>query len=141
MSLTAFAFTLAAALYTGFQWTVRVVVYPQFAEVPATAFAAYEARHQQRISLAVGPLFLALGVTAILLFTFPPAGVSRWWTVAPGACVAVILGVTAFLAVPLHRALSDGFDAATHRRLLRVDAVRLSTAVVATVLGVVFTLA
>lgn len=141
MSLTAFAFTLAAALYTGFQWTVRVVVYPQFSEVPAPAFAAYEARHQQRISFAVGPLFLALGVTAILLFAFPPAGVSRWWTAAPGACVAVILGVTAFLAVPLHRALSNGFDAGLHRRLLRVDTARLLTAVAATALGVTFALA
>ena len=93
------------------------------------------------MSLAVGPLFVALGGTAIALFVDPPAAVSRWWTVVPGACVAAILGITAFLAVPLHRALSDGFDAGLHRRLLRVDASRLVVAAVATALGIAFTVA
>ncbi len=41
------------AAYAGFQWTVRGVVYPQFDQVPAEAFAAYERRHQQRISRVV----------------------------------------------------------------------------------------
>lgn len=128
-------FCLAAALYTGFQWTIRVVVYPQFAEVPAGAFVPYERQHQRRVSLAVGPLFVLLGVSAILLFTAPPHGVSRWWGVAGGAGVAAILGVTAFLAVPLHRALGDGFTVSLHRRLLRVDTVRLVLAVLTTAVG------
>ncbi len=135
--MTAFAFTVAAALYTGFQWTIRIVVYPQFAEVPTTGFAAYERGHQRRVSLAVGPLFVALGVTAVVFFVFPPGDVSRWWAVATGACVAVVLIATGLFAVPLHRALSAGFDAATHRRLLRIDSVRLIAAGAATALGIV----
>lgn len=135
MSTTALAFTVASALYTGFQWTVRLVVYPQFAAVPGEAFAAYERLHQRRISVAVGPLFLATGLTAILFFAVPD-GVSRWWGFATGGLVALGLGVTAFLAVPLHTALSQGFDARVHRQLLRVDTVRLIAAAAATALGV-----
>jgi cation transport ATPase len=133
---TPLAFTVAAALYTGFQWTIRLLVYPQFAEVPVAAFVAYERRHQDRVSIAVGPLFLALGVTAVLLFALPPDGVSRWWGVATGACVAAVLGLTALLAVPLHTALSKGFDERTYRRLMRVDTLRLVAATAATALGV-----
>ncbi|MHA3703863.1 DUF1772 domain-containing protein [Jatrophihabitans sp. YIM 134969] len=134
--MTALAFTVAAALYLGFQWTIRVLVYPQFTQVPASAFVAYEARHQRLVSIAVGPLFLAWGITAIALFVWPPDGVSRWWAVATGACTAVVLGLTALLAVPLHRALSTRFDADAHRRLLRVDTARLIAATAATALGV-----
>lgn len=141
MTWTAFAFTLAAGLYTGFQWTIRVLVYPQFAAVPTSAFAAYERRHQHLTSVAVGPLFTALGVTALILFVAPPPGVSRWWAVATGGCVAVVLAVTGGLAVPLHRVLTNGWDPAVHRRLLRVDTVRLVVAVVATGLGAWCTLA
>jgi hypothetical protein len=84
----------------------------------------------------VGPLFLLWGVAAIALFALPPEGVSRWWTVATGGCVAVVLVLTGLFAVPLHRVLSDGFDPAAHRRLLRVDTLRLVTAAAATALGV-----
>ena len=135
------AFTVAAAVYLGFQWTIRVLVYPQFAEVPTDAFAAFERRHQRRVSVAVGPLFVALGVTAVLLFVAPPHGLSRWWGVGAGAGVVAILAVTAFLAVPLHSALSDGWDPAVHRRLLRVDTARLVVATLATGLGVWCTVA
>lgn len=135
MPWTAAAFCLAAALYTGFQWTIRLVVYPQFAQVPADAFVPYELQHQRRVSIAVGPLFVLLGSAAILLFAAPPDGSSRWWGVAGGAGVAAILGVTAFLAVPLHTALSDGFTASLHRRLLHVDTLRLVLAVLTTAVG------
>ena len=124
MTLTAVLLLAATALYAGFQWTIRIVVYPQFASVPGETFARYEARHQQLVSRAVGPLFVADGAATIAAFVVGPrlpAGVA-------GACLAVVLGVTAFGAVPLHRTLSDGFDADVHRRLLRVDTVRLVAA-------------
>jgi hypothetical protein len=47
---------------------------------------------------------------------------------AGAACLAVVLGVTGLLAVPLHRRLDAGWDAGAHRRLLRVDAVRVAAA-------------
>ncbi len=111
---------LLVAAYAGFQWTVQVLVYRQFELVPAPAFAAYEAAHQRRVSLVVGPLFAGQAVTAAgLLGT--GGGALRFVSVA---LLAAILIVTGLLAVPLHRRLSAAFDAAAYRSLLRVDLVR-----------------
>lgn len=110
----------ATAAYAGFQWTIRGLAYPQFAEVPPAAFAGYERAHQTRVSRVVGPLFAALAVTTVLVLVREPGVLSG----ASAACYAVVLGTTAFVAVPLHRRLSGGFDPAAHRRLLRADLVR-----------------
>ena len=136
MAVTAIAFTLASALYTGFQWTIRVLVYPQFSRVGRPDFPDFERSHQRLVSYAVGPLFLALGLSALALVALPPAGVARWEAFAAIVPVGVILSVTALLAVPLHGRLSAGFDEAAHRRLLAVDSVRLVAAVAATVASV-----
>ena len=40
MSVPPLLYVLAAAVYLGFQLTVRLVVYPQLAQVPAGASAA-----------------------------------------------------------------------------------------------------
>ncbi len=124
MTVTAALLLVATALYAGFQWTIRIVVYPQFASVPGEEFVPYETRHQQLVSRAVGPLFVADGAATIAAFVVGP----RLPAAVAGACLAVVLGVTAFGAVRLHRVLSGGFDADAHRQLLRVDTVRLVAA-------------
>jgi Domain of unknown function (DUF1772) len=120
------------AAYAGFQWTVRVLVYPQFAQVPPDAFAAYERSHQRRVTRVVGPLFVGQGATTLVLLVARPAGTPLAPVLAGAACLAVVLGVTALLAVPLHRRLDRGWDPAAHRRLLRVDAVRVVAATAGT---------
>ena len=109
------------AAYAGFQWTIRALVYPQFALVPPAAFPAYERRHQQRVARVVGPLFAGQAVTTGWLLVTRTTSAP---VLAGAACLAVILGATGLLAVPLHRRLDAGWDAAVHRRLLRVDTVR-----------------
>ena len=136
MSATAVAYVVSAALYTGFQWTIRVLVYPQFTRVRWEDFPDYERSHQRFVSLAVGPLFVALGLTALALVGRPPAGVARWEAFLAIVPVGVILAVTALLAVPLHGRLSTGFDGAVHRRLLAVDTIRLVAAAAATAAGI-----
>lgn len=131
MTLLVVHLALTAA-YAGFQWTVRVVVYPQFAQVPAAAFAAYERSHQRLVTRVVGPLFAGQGVTTLLLLAVRPAGVPLLPVLAGAALLAVVLGVTAFLAVPLHRRLDSGWDPAAHRRLLRVDTLRVAAATAGT---------
>lgn len=116
------------AAYAGFQWTVRVVVYPQFAGV-REHFADYERAHQRRVTRVVGPLFVGQGLTTLWLLALVLRGRAPVVPVLVGAvCLAVVLGVTALGAVPLHRTLSGGWDAAAHRRLLRVDSVRVAAA-------------
>ncbi|KQS64902.1 hypothetical protein [Modestobacter sp. Leaf380] len=128
--MTALAVThlVLVAAYAGFQWTVRVLVYPQFAGVGA-GFAAYERAHQQRVTRVVGPLFAGQGVTTVWLLVLALRGAVPAGPVLAGAgCLAVVLGVTALAAVPLHRVLDSGWDAGAHRRLLRVDTVRVVAA-------------
>ena len=124
--MTAALLLVATSLYAGFQWTIRVVVYPQFAAVPAPAFERFEARHQRLVTLAVGPLFIADGAVTIAAFVAGP----RLPAAVAAACLLVILALTAFAAVPQHRRLSDGFDRTAHRRLLAVDSIRLGLAAI-----------
>lgn len=132
MSIPALAFLIAAALYTGFQWTIRLVVYPQLAGVGVGQFVEYERNHQRRVSVAVGPLFLGLGVAALAVLVHRPAGAPVAAVLAAPVLVAAILAVTGLLAVPQHRRLSAGFDAPALARLLRIDTVRVVLAVAAT---------
>jgi hypothetical protein len=123
VTLLAVHLALTAA-YAGFQWTVRALVYPQFALVPSAAFPAYERRHQQRITRVVGPLFAGQGVTTSWLLAARPEGTPLLPFLLGAVCLAVVLGATGLGAVPLHRRLGTAWDAATYRRLLRVDTVR-----------------
>jgi hypothetical protein len=134
VTLLAVHLALTAA-YAGFQWTVRALVYPQFPLVPPAAFPAYERGHQQRISRVVGPLFAGQGVTTLWLLADRPAGTPLPAVLAGAACLAVVLGVTGLLAVPLHRRLDRAWDDAAHRRLLRVDTVRAVAATAGTAAG------
>ena len=131
MTLLAVHLALTAA-YAGFQWTVRALVYPQFALVPAPAFSAYERRHQQRVTGVVGPLFAGQGVTTLWLLADRPDGTPAAPVLVGAACLAVVLAATALGAVPLHRRLEEAWDDAAHRRLLRVDTVRAVAAAAGT---------
>jgi hypothetical protein len=137
VSVTAVAFVVTSCLYAGFQWTIRLIVYPQMARVPAASFARYETAHQRLVSYAVGPLFAGLGLSVLALLVDPPVSTPGWPPVLAVVLVAGILGITAFAAVPLHGRLAQGFDARTHARLLVVDTARLVVAAAAAALAVV----
>ena len=124
------------AAYAGFQWTVRGLVYPQFDQVPAGAFVAYERRHQQRISRVVGPLFAGQLVTTAWLLAARPPGTPLAAVVTGAGCLAAVLVLTAAGAVPLHRRLSAGWDVGAFRRLLRVDTLRAFAATAGTAAAV-----
>jgi hypothetical protein len=126
------AYALAAAVYAGFQLTVRLVVYPQLAQVPAAASAAYEQAHQRLITPLVGVLFGALALATAALLAAVPRGPG----LAAAALFGGILAATAFGAIPQHTTLSRGFDGAAHRRLLRWDTVRVALALAQVVLAV-----
>jgi hypothetical protein len=114
--------------YAGFQWTVRALVYPQFAAVPPSSFAAYQSSHSRLIARVVGPLFAGQLVSTGWLLVERPADVLLPALVVSAVCLAVVLGVTALAAVPQHLALGAGFDRAAYARLLRADDVRVLAA-------------
>ena len=111
-------------MMVGLIWFVQVVHYPLFASVGAERFVAYEDAHRRLTSYVVGPFMAAEGVTALWIAADPPSGVSRAAAVAGLALLAVIHGSTVFLQVPLHMALSNGFDTTTARRLCRTNWIR-----------------
>ncbi|MEM1044277.1 MAG: hypothetical protein AAGI91_16840 [Bacteroidota bacterium] len=125
---TAHALVLAHLFATltmfGVIWIVQVVHYPLFAGVGADGFVAYEASHQARISVIVLPaMLLELGTAVALLWTRPEV-VPAWMVWTGLALVGVIWLSTAVLQVPMHTALSSGFDADAHARLVGTNWVR-----------------
>ena len=127
MSVPPLVYLLAAAVYLGFQLTVRLVVYPQLARVPGEASAGFERAHRRSITPLVVLLF---GVLALLVVGPRSAGV------AAAGLFAAVLAVTAFGAVPQHATLSERFDGPAYRRLLRWDSVRVLLALAQVALGV-----
>lgn len=78
------------------------------------AFTRYEAAHNRRFGLVVGPGVLAVLVGTIGLLVALPAAVP-WW--AP-ACVT--------LQARPHGMLAAGFDARTHAALVRSNWIRVA---------------
>ena len=125
------AYLVVAAAYATFQWTVQLLVYRQMPLVAPADFPAYERAHQRRITPIVVVLFGGLVVASGALAIAGP-----WWGgVAAVALTGAILAVTALGAVPQHRRLQQGWDAAAHRRLLGWDLVRALAGTAALALG------
>lgn len=115
----------AATVYmVGVIWIVQLVHYPLKACIDRAEFTTYQQRATARITWVVGPPMLIEAATALYLCAFPPEAVPGWtlWTAL--ALVFVVWISTATLQVPCHNALARGFDAATHRRLVRTNWIR-----------------
>lgn len=127
----ALAYALAAAAYAGFQLTIRCVVYPQFARVPAAVFPPFEQAHQRLVTPLVGVLFGALALTTAGLLVVGPRGHG----VAAALLFGALLAVTGLGAVPEHGRLARGFEPAAYRRLLRWDGLRVVLALAQLITG------
>jgi hypothetical protein len=108
---------VASTLFmVGVIWFVQIVHYPLFANVGQQSFSNYEQRHAGVTTWIVVPPMLVEIVTATLLVWFCPAGVQRW-TVGVGFVLVVVIWVsTAFLQVPFHDQLANGFQAGAHQQ-------------------------
>ncbi len=126
MTRTVFLLHILATLTMfGAIWIVQVVHYPLFSRVGAAGWAAYEAAHQSRITLVVGPAMVLELVTAVWLVLDRPAAFPLWAVVAGALLVGLVWASTAFVQVPLHSALSGGaFDAEAHARLVATNWIR-----------------
>jgi len=110
----------AAWFMTGLIWLVQIVHYPLFARVGAAGYRDYQLAHKSLITLIVGPAMLIELVAAVLLL-FQRRDP---WTMAGVALLAVIWGSTALLQIPLHNAVSSGFDPEVHARLVQTNWIR-----------------
>jgi hypothetical protein len=104
----------------GVIWFVQIVHYPLFERVGEASFGAYERQHTRRTGWIVATPMLAELATASAL-AWRVGGVLAW--VGLGLLIVIWL-CTWLWQVPAHRRLEDGFDAATHRRLVRTNWIR-----------------
>ncbi len=105
-------------------WIVQLVHYPLFALVGDAGWAGYEAQHQSRITLVVGPAMVLELATAVWLVLRPLDGIPLAAFAVGAALVGVIWLSTAFVQVPLHSALSAGFSTDAHTKLVATNWIR-----------------
>ncbi len=108
---------------TGLIWMVQIVHYPLMNGVGNDFFVSYESRHTQAITWIVLPaMLLELGTAFLLLFV--ENSFSKTWLVTAFVLLITIWASTFFLQVPLHVALSQGFETDTHQKLVQTNWVR-----------------
>ncbi len=116
---------LAATLFmTGVIWFVQIVHYPLFRLVGDEFFARYEQAHTFWTTWVVAPPMLTELATAVLLLFDKPKGISGGILWLNLALLLVIWLSTAFLQVPCHQRLGQGFDEAVHRWLVATNWIR-----------------
>lgn len=124
MRLVFLANLLGTLTMFGAIWIVQVVHYPLFSLVGDETWAGYEAHHQSRITLVVGPAMIVELATAVWLVFRPLPGVPTWAFVVGAALVGLLWASTAFIQVPLHTSLSAGFTPDVHARLVATNWIR-----------------
>ena len=108
----------------GLIWMVQVVHYPLFDDVGQENYIRYQQRHQNNITLIVGPVMLVELVTAILLLQHPIDGIDRSVVYAGIGLVVLIWLSTAFIQVPCHGKLANGFDPNAYQWLVNSNWIR-----------------
>jgi hypothetical protein len=111
---------VATCFMVGVIWFVQIVHYPLFSRVGESAFSEYERHHARRTGWVVAmPMILEL-VTAVAM-VLAMGDTLAWCGLS---LLAVIWGSTVLLQVPAHRRLERGFDAITHRWLMKSNWIR-----------------
>ena len=106
----------------GLIWFVQIVHYPLMGKVGPDYFVAYERSHTILTTFVVGPQMMVELATAVLLIFSMKSMQSFWWINL--ALLIIVWASTFFIQVPLHNALSDGFDAGQHAKLVQSNWIR-----------------
>jgi hypothetical protein len=119
-----FAQLISSSVMMGIIWFVQIVHYPLLQRVGTEVFREYHAAHTTLTSWVVaGPMLLELISSAALLWLRPP-NISRALLIVNLLVVCGLWISTAFVQVPLHNKLANGFDSSVHRGLVRWNWVR-----------------
>ena len=100
-------YLVATAVLSGVAWTVQLVVYPAFALVGPTEWAAYHLAHNSRITKVVAGPWLLQGVATAALLLEPPDGNVAAAVILAGLALAGVV-LTLAAAVPAHQRLDSG---------------------------------
>ncbi len=108
----------------GLIWFVQIVHYPLFGRVGEERFVSYAEAHSRLTSRVVGPPMLLEAATTVTLLFLRPAEIPAWAAWVGLVLLAVIWLSTAFLQVPRHTALGEGFDVTAYGFLVTSNWVR-----------------
>lgn len=108
----------------GLIWFVQIVHYPLFDRVGEAGFQTYEHIHQRLTTWVVAPLMFAELISAGLLLWFRPSSVPAWLLWLGAGLVVLNWASTAFIQVPLHTKLLEGFDHSSYERLISTNWIR-----------------
>lgn len=126
--LWSLALLVTTAVHVGFQATVTLLVYPALVGVPPEDWSRAHRLHSRRITPLVAAVYGPVLVSCTAALVTAPGSPGAW---AAGAGTAGALIVTAVAAAPTHSRLGAHRTPALLARLLRVDRLRLASALVA----------
>jgi hypothetical protein len=109
---------VATAVMTGVIWFVQWVHYPLLATVPVDRAVETAVEHQRRTGQVLALPMAAEGVTTFWLLVSRPDAVSLVLPWLGAVLLAVALGSTVFLSVPLHSKMATNPTSDVGRRLV-----------------------
>jgi hypothetical protein len=105
----------------GVIWFVQLVHYPLLALIGTDRAAEVAREHQRRTGWVVGAPMAVEGVTTLILLANRPDGVSVLLPWVAACFLAVALGCTVLLSVPLHEKMANQPDETVGQRLVTTN--------------------
>ena len=109
---------VATAVMAGVIWFVQWVHYPLLASVPVDRAIETAVDHQRRTGQVLALPMAVEGVTTLWLLVSRPDAVSLILPWASAVLLAVVLGSTVFVSVPLHAKMATNPTADVGQRLV-----------------------
>ena len=110
--------SVATCLMTGVIWFVQWVHYPLLAKVPVDRAVETAIDHQRRTGQVLAIPMAVEGFTTLGLLIIRPESVHIFWPWFGAVLLAVALGSTVFVSVPLHAKMATNPTADVGRRLV-----------------------
>ena len=108
---------------TGLIWLIQIVHYPLMSKVGGMSFVQYHSLHSKYISFIVMPIML-LELASFALIYLGEVPFKRIDLMAIGIPLGVIWLTTAFLSVPAHNILANGFNETAFNKLVNTNWLR-----------------
>ena len=115
---------VATCVMTGVIWFVQWVHYPLLATVPVDGAVEVAEQHQRRTGQVLALPMAVEGVTTLWLLASRPDAVSLILPWLAAVLLAVALGSTVFVSVPLHAKMATNPSADVGRRLVTTNWLR-----------------
>lgn len=102
----------------GLIWFVQRVHYPLLATIGPDRARPIALEHQRRTASVVGLPMAVEGLTTLALLVWRPEPIAAGWVWVNAVFLAVALGSTILLSVPLHARMAESPDESVGRRLV-----------------------